>query len=45
MARATTALLHELSIDFIDANARVASLSVAEQRIVESTEARSTDVA
>ncbi len=43
MARATGALLDELGIDFIDPNARVASLSVAEQQIVEITKALSFD--
>jgi ribose transport system ATP-binding protein len=43
MVRATDALLAELGIDFIDSNARVASLSVAEQQIVEITKALSFD--
>lgn len=43
MARATADLLSELGIDFIDPNARVASLSVAEQQIVEITKALSFD--
>ena len=43
MARATGALLDELGIDFIDPNARVAGLSVAEQQIVEITKALSFD--
>ena len=43
MAKATGALLAELGIDFIDPNARVASLSVAEQQIVEITKALSFD--
>lgn len=43
MSRATDALLAELGIDFIDPNARVSSLSVAEQQIVEITKALSFD--
>lgn len=43
MANATASLLGELGIDFIDSNARVASLSVAEQQIVEITKALSFD--
>ena len=43
MAKQTSALLAELGIDFIDPNARVASLSVAEQQIVEITKALSFD--
>ena len=43
MSAKTGALLAELGIDFIDPNARVASLSVAEQQIVEITKALSFD--
>jgi len=43
MSRATGALLAELGIDFIDPDALVASLSVAEQQIVEITKALSFD--
>jgi len=43
MAERTAALLAELGIDFIDPTSRVASLSVAEQQIVEITKALSFD--
>jgi len=43
MASATSALLLELGVDFIDSTARVASLSVAEQQVVEITKALSFD--
>lgn len=43
MSRATGALLAEVGIDFIDPDARVSSLSVAEQQIVEITKALSFD--
>ncbi len=43
MSRATAALLAELGIDFIDPDARVSSLSVAEQQVVEITKALSFD--
>lgn len=43
MAAATDALLKELGIDFIDPNARVSGLTVAEQQVVEITKALSFD--
>ena len=43
MSHATASLLAELGIDFIDPDARVASLSVAEQQVVEITKALSFD--
>ena len=43
MARRTAELLAELGIDFIDPEARVSSLTVAEQQIVEITKALSFD--
>lgn len=43
MVRATKALLDELGIDFIDPSARVGSLTVAEQQIVEIAKALSYD--
>jgi len=43
MASATAALLAELGIDFIDPTARVSTLSVAEQQVVEITKALSFD--
>lgn len=43
MERAAAALLEELGIDFIDPHARVRTLSVAEQQIVEITKALSFD--